>query len=219
MRRGAVPPHGQKTTEIVTAAQRNSARQSGLFDAPALPEGFCYSEEVLNAQEERRLLDRFALLPFKPFEFHQYLGNRRIVSFGFRYDYSERALRPSAPLPGCLKGLRETAAHFSGVEAAELRQVLVTEYAPNAGIGWHRDKPIFRDVIAFSFLAPCVLRFRRRSDADWERRKQILSPRSAYLLSGSARREWEHSIPPVRELRYSVTFRNFVEGDAARERR
>jgi alkylated DNA repair dioxygenase AlkB len=95
-----------------------------------------------------------------------------------------------------------------------LEQILVTEYAPGASIGWHRDKPMFEDVIAISLLAPCILRFRRKQGDGWERASVGIGPRSAYRLRGPARREWEHSIPPLARLRYSVTFRNFVEGAA-----
>ncbi|HEY1706817.1 MAG TPA: alpha-ketoglutarate-dependent dioxygenase AlkB [Rhizomicrobium sp.] len=86
----------------------------------------------------------------------------------------------------------------------------MTEYAPGAGIGWHRDKPMFEDVVAISLLSPCTLRFRKRGGTGWQRASMAVQPRSAYLLRGAARREWEHSVPPVSTLRYSVTFRNFV---------
>jgi alkylated DNA repair dioxygenase AlkB len=66
---------------------------------------------------------------------------------------------------------------------------------------------VFEDVVALSFLAPCTLRLRRRHEEGWDRRAIELLPRSAYLLRGPARRDWEHSIPPVGELRFSVTFR------------
>jgi alkylated DNA repair dioxygenase AlkB len=89
-----------------------------------------------------------------------------------------------------------------------LQQILVTEYPPGAPIGWHRDKPMFQDVVAISFLAPCLLRLRRRVGNRWERRSLEIMPRSAYVLSGAVRNEWEHSIPPVSALRYSVTFRS-----------
>jgi len=102
--------------------------------------------------------------------------------------------------------LRERAADFAGVPAQSLQQVLVTEYAPGAAIGWHRDKPMFEDGIALSFLAPCTLRLRRPQEEGWERRCIELRPRSAYLLRG----EWEHSIAPMGELRFSVTFRNVI---------
>ena len=111
-------------------------------------------------------------------------------------------------LPEFLLPLRERAAQVAGLAPESLQQVLVTEYAPGAPIGWHRDKPEFQDVVAISFLAPCLLRFRRRLRDGWERRSLDVMPRSAYVLRGAARTEWEHSIPPLSALRYSVTFRN-----------
>ena len=173
-----------------------------------MPEGFVYREKVLSAEEERHFVEHLAMLPFAAFEFHGFLGRRRIVSFGWRYDYAGRQIRPSAQLPEFLLPLRERAAEVAGLSAESLHQVLVTEYAPGAPIGWHRDKPMFQDVVAISFLAPCVLRFRRRLRDGWERRSLDVMPRSAYLLRGAARTEWEHSIPPLSALRYSVTFRN-----------
>ena len=173
-----------------------------------MPEGFVYRAEVISAEEERSFAERFALLPFAPFEFHGFLGRRRVVSFGWRYDYAGRQIRSSAPLPDFLLSLRERAADVAGLAADSLQQALVTEYAPGAPIGWHRDKPEFQDVVAISFLAPCLLRFRRRLGDAWERRSLDVLPRSAYVLRGAARSEWEHSIPPLSALRYSVTFRN-----------
>jgi len=184
--------------------------QGELFLPDAWPEGFVYRDEVISPAEERALAERFALLPLAPFAFQGFLARRRIVSFGWRYDYAGRALRPSEEIPALLMPLRERAAAFAGVPAHSLQQVLVTEYAPGAAIGWHRDKPVFEDVVAVSFLAPCTLRLRRRHAEGWERRAIELMPRSAYLLRGASRREWEHSIPPVGELRFSVTFRNFT---------
>lgn len=172
-----------------------------------MPEGFVYREEVLSAEEERRFIEHLAVLPFAPFEFHGFLGRRRIVSFGWRYDYAGRQIRPSAELPEFLLPLRERAAEVAGHAPESLQQVLVTEYAPGAPIGWHRDKPMFQEVVAISFLAPCILRFRRRLRDGWERRSLDAMPRSAYVLRGAARTEWEHSIPPLNALRYSVTFR------------
>jgi alkylated DNA repair dioxygenase AlkB len=93
-----------------------------------------------------------------------------------------------------------------------LQQALVTEYSPGAGIGWHRDKPVFGQGVGISLLAPCVFRFRRAAGEKWERVNLVTAPRSAYLLSGPARSVWEHSIPPVSALRYSITFRTLREG-------
>jgi alkylated DNA repair dioxygenase AlkB len=182
-------------------------REGGVRAAEAGADGVAQREEVISADEERALAERFALLPLTPFAFHGFLARRRVVSFSWRYDYAGRALRRSDEIPGLLMPLRERAAEFAGVPARSLQQVLVTEYAPGAAIGWHRDKPMFEDVIALSFLAPCTLRLRRRHEEGWDRRSIELLPRSAYLLRGSARRDWEHSIRPVGELRFSVTFR------------
>jgi len=188
---------------------RIDANQARLFAAEAdLPAGFTYREEAIRRDEERALVERFAALPFRPFEFHGYLGKRRVVSFGWRYDYAGRQIRPAAELPELLVPLRERATQVAELAPESLQQVLVTEYAPGAPIGWHRDKPIFQDVVAISFLSPCLLRFRRRLRDGWERRSLEVMPRSAYVLRGAARAEWEHSIPPVSALRYSVTFRN-----------
>ena len=190
--------------------KKSDAEQGDLFAAPSWPEGFAYRDEAITPDEERALAEQFARLPLAPFAFHGFLGRRRVVSYGWRYDYAGRALRPSDEIPGLLLPLRERAAEIAGVAAQSLQQVLVTEYAPGAAIGWHRDKPMFEDVVAFSFLAPCTLRLRRRRDEGWDRRSIELRPRSAYLLRGPSRRDWEHSIPPVGQLRFSVTFRNFT---------
>jgi alkylated DNA repair dioxygenase AlkB len=174
-----------------------------------LPAGFSYKPDIISRSEEAVLIARLETLPFKPFEFHGYLGNRRIVSYGHRYDYSKHSLQGSDPLPDWLAPLKRTAAEFLAVSDDTLQQALVTEYAPGAGIGWHRDKPMFEHVVAVSFLSPCVLRFRRSKEKGWFRSKQLVEPRSAYRLSGDAREFWQHSIAPMNRLRYSVTFRNF----------
>jgi alkylated DNA repair dioxygenase AlkB len=200
----------RQTLPGAAGATRTESRQGETFAAEPWPEGFVYREELISPDEERALAERFALLPLTPFAFHGFLGRRRIVSFGWRYDYGGRTLRPSEEIPGLLMPLRARAAEFAGVPAQSLQQVLVTEYPPGAAIGWHRDKPMFEDVVAISFLAPCTLRLRHRQEEGWERRSIELRPRSAYLLRGPSRREWEHSIRPPGELRFSVTFRNFT---------
>jgi alkylated DNA repair dioxygenase AlkB len=176
------------------------------------PAGFAYHAEAFTAAEERAWVEPLQALPFKPFEFHFYLGKRRIVSFGWRYDYAGRALRPSEPMPAFLLPLRERAAAVGGLDAGALQQVLVTEYDAGVTIGWHRDKPMFEDVVALSFLSPCRLRLRRKDGDGWARWAAAIAPRSLYRLSGRARHDWEHSIPPVESRRYSVTFRTFAEG-------
>ena len=184
--------------------------QLDLFGGAArkLPEGFRYREEVLSPEEERELLERFRGLPFKEFEFHGYLGKRRTVSYGWHYDFAASTLRKADDMPEFLRDLRVTAARFAELPPTELQHVLVIEYGEGAGIGWHRDKAVFGDVVGLSLLSPCLFRLRRKADSNWERVSLTAQPRSAYLLRGPSRTEWEHSIPPVDALRYSVTFRN-----------
>ena len=183
--------------------------QSELF-APDLPGGMRYAEEVISAPLEKKLVDFIAALPLKPFEFVGGLkGNRKVVSFGFKYDWGSHQLQEANPIPQFILHLREEVAPFAGIAPEKLEQVLVTEYAPGAGIGWHKDRPHFDEVVGVSLLAPCLFRLRRKAGATWERKSFTAQPRSAYLLSGASRSGWEHSIPPLKQLRYSVTFRSF----------
>jgi alkylated DNA repair dioxygenase AlkB len=192
----------------VDAVDRRVPEQLDFFGAePALPEGFRLQREVITAEGERVLLDRVRELPFQAFEFHGHLGNRRTVSFGWAYDFATERIRQAEPMPVFLRALRDTAAAFAGIDAERLQQVLVTEYAPGAGIGWHRDKGVFDLVVGLSLRSSCAFRLRRRAGTKWERVTIEAEPRSAYLLSGESRAEWEHSIPPVDQLRYSVTYR------------
>jgi alkylated DNA repair dioxygenase AlkB len=184
--------------------------QTSLFASHhILPKGFDHKDEVLSPDREFVLVGRFAQLPFEEFEFQGFLGRRRVVSFGWRYDFSRRELQKVDEIPDFLLHLRVTATEFAGLDASRFQQVLVTEYSPGAGIGWHKDRPEFEHVIGVSLLSPCLFRLRRKRGNGWERASIELQPRSAYLLSGSARTDWQHSIPPVDKFRYSVTFRSF----------
>lgn len=201
--------------------------QSDLFERPhdnkaaeQLMRGFAYTPELISEDEEKQLLLHIADLPFEHFKFHGHEGKRRTVSFGWQYEFSGAGkLHEAGEIPQFILPLRARAASFAGLPPASLEHVLVIEYSPGAGIGWHRDRPVFGDVIAVSLLAPCVLRFRREVESDreavapkskrtqWQRANVTAEPRSAYFLSGEARTEWQHSILHVNQLRYSVTFR------------
>ena len=187
-----------------------ASTQPDLFGAPAtagLPEGLRYAPDVIAADAAARLVEVFAGLPFQAFDFHGFKGNRRIVSYGGRYDFSASRLEAAEPIPDFLLPARAAAAAFAGLEPEAIHHAMVTEYAPGAGIGWHRDRPEFDKVIGLSFVSEAVMRFRRRRDAGWERASLPLAPGSAYLLDGPARQDWQHSITPGERLRYSVTFR------------
>jgi alkylated DNA repair dioxygenase AlkB len=179
--------------------------------APA-PEGFRYQAELLPIAEERALVEWFGGLPLKEFEFHGYSGKRRVMSFGWHYSFETSRLEQAAEMPVLLLDLQERAAGFAGLVAEELPHALVTEYSPGTTIGWHRDRGVFDRVVGISLLSPCTFRFRRKSGSSWERYSLTAEPRSAYLLDGASRTEWEHSIPAVEALRYSVTFRSLRPG-------
>ena len=86
----------------VMPARKLPLSQSGdLFERPAVvgPPGFRYGAELFSTVAEAEFVARFEALPFKPFEFHGYQGNRRIVSYGYRYDYAGRTLRSSEAMP------------------------------------------------------------------------------------------------------------------------
>jgi alkylated DNA repair protein (DNA oxidative demethylase) len=186
--------------------------QLNLFEDPPLaaPAGLVYAPGFIDPAEEAGLAGRIAALPFKPFEFHGFTGNRRTVSFGLHYAFDGSGLTQADPVPDWLRPLRARAAALAGVEPEAIVHALVIEYAPGAGIGWHRDRPVFGDVVGISLIAPAPLRFRRKSGGKWERFTVTAEPRSAYLLRGEARHDWEHSIPQLETLRYSVTFRTLA---------
>jgi alkylated DNA repair dioxygenase AlkB len=187
--------------------------------APNFPKGFTYATEVVSSDDERRLREEFRALPFSAFQFHGFVGKRRVVYFGWSYDFTAETMRPASEIPSFLLPLRERAAEVAGLVPTELQQVLVTEYQPGAAIGWHRDKPVFAEVVGVSLLAACTMRLRRRRANGWDRASVTLEPRSVYVLRGDAREHWEHSIPSVPELRYSVTFRRVRPESERRPRR
>jgi alkylated DNA repair dioxygenase AlkB len=188
-----------------------TSRQASLFDEPAPgPPGFVYRPNLIHPNEEATLAAALGRLDLRAFEMQGRVARRRVAYFGLRYDGSVRGLEHGPPIPDFLQPLRQKAAALAGLPPEALVHALVNEYPPGAPIGWHRDKAAFGQVVGFSLLSPCVLRFRRQAGAGWERQSLTLEPRSAYWLAGEARSVWEHSIPPVEALRYSVTFRTLA---------
>lgn len=187
------------------------ATQQDLFSSSvgqSYPPGFRYVEEAISASDEKALIARISELPFKEFQFRGFEGKRRVVSFGWRYDYNEHKAIRSEPVPDFLLDAYTKIQRASQFRLPEMQQALVTEYSAGAPIGWHRDRPVFGEVMGLSLLSRCTLRLRKRLGDKWERVSVELHPRSSYFFEGAARWEWEHSIPPVEELRYSITFRN-----------
>jgi alkylated DNA repair protein (DNA oxidative demethylase) len=172
-----------------------------------LPEGLVYRPEFVTPDEERELLDRLGAMDFHEVVMHGQTARRVVRHFGLDYDYGTFKVTPTEALPQELEWLRERAAELVGEEPERLEEILVTRYPPGAPIGWHRDSPAFDKVIGISLGSASRMRFQRGKGAEREVAELALEPRSAYVLDGPARTQWQHSIPPVKELRYSVTFR------------
>jgi alkylated DNA repair dioxygenase AlkB len=181
-----------------------------LFEAPALP-GLLYRDDFVSPDGESILISGVESAPLAPFRFQGWLGKRLTASFGWRYDFEDASFRETTPIPDWLLPLRERAAVFAGLVPGDLVQVLLTRYDPGAGIGWHRDRPVFEHVIGISLGGPATLRLRRRKLGGFDRFSASLAPRSIYRLAGEARHEWEHSIAPMNVPRWSITFRSLSD--------
>ena len=184
--------------------------QATLFAQPLLA-GFDYREEFLTRDEEVALIGQLEALDLSPFRFHGWTGNRKTQSFGWRYDFDDASFSPTESIPIWLQALRRRAAALAEVAPDDIVHVLAARYDPGAGIGWHKDRSVFEKVVGVSLGSPAVLRFRQRDGSNFKRFSLPVEPRSAYLLSGEARHEWEHRIVPGEELRFSITFRTLSE--------
>jgi len=172
------------------------------------PDGFHYYPDFLSVDDERALIEHIMALEFSEVRMHGVTAKRRVAHFGWVYGYESWRLARGPQVPDFLLPLRERAAPLLDGEPKDLSEVLVTEYPPGAGIGWHRDAPMFGPaVIGISIASACRFRFRRDHAGQSESRTLMLEPRSLYILRGAARVQWQHSIPPTKALRYSITFR------------
>lgn len=184
--------------------------QSNLFAEPLI-DGLQYRDDFITPTEHDRLVTELEGLNLAPFRFHGWLGNRKTQTFGWRYDFDDASFAPAEPIPQWLQPLRAKAAAFAGFAPEDFAHALLARYDPGAGIGWHRDRPQFEQVVGISLGAPATMRFRQRTAGGFRRTTVDLEPRSAYLLSDEVRREWEHSIAPGDTLRFSITFRSLSE--------
>jgi alkylated DNA repair dioxygenase AlkB len=176
-------------------------------------EGLVYREDFLSPAEEGELLALLEAMEFHTLTMRGQTARRTVRHFGLGYDYESGELVPTDPLPAPMLPLRDRCAELMERAPEDLVQVLVSRYPAGAGIGWHRDAPMFGSKIAgVSLRAPCRMRFQRTVGGERSTAELELAPRSAYLLSGKARWSWQHSIPATKDLRYSVTFRTLKRG-------
>jgi len=176
----------------------------------SLPEGFRYIPDFVTAGEERDLVARLDALPFDEIQMRGRVARRTALQYGYDYGYNRGTIRPTAPPPAFLDPFRSRAAALIDRPGETLAQAVILRYPPGAGIGWHRDRPIFGpEVVGVSLLAESVMRLRPAGSTRGGVRV-TLAPRSAYVLAGPARSEWQHHVPAVQALRYSITFRTLV---------
>lgn len=198
--------------EVVASVQAESrlwqghqmARMRGVFEEPS---GFHYIPSLLSEGEERDLLEHVHDLQFEEVRMHGQVARRVVHHFGVQYAFESASITPGPPIPDWLADVRDRAASLLDVSPTALAEALVTYYPPGATIGWHRDAPVFGDVVGVSLASACEMRFQYGQGDARRVFQQRLEPRSAYILSGPARNRWQHSIPPVGTDRYSLTFR------------
>jgi len=192
--------------------------QLTLFDAEARPgltriDGLAQTLDAVSPAEAEDIAANVDAAPLTPFQFGQWEGKRLTMNYGSAYDYQRARPMPAPPVPPWLRDLCAKLAPRFGRDPSDFSQALVTRYDPGAGIGWHRDRPQYGEVIGLSLGVHATMRLRRRlPDGRFERANLPLAPRSAYLLSGEARWEWEHSIVPLADTRRSITFRSLRTG-------
>jgi alkylated DNA repair dioxygenase AlkB len=184
-----------------------------LFDGD-VPGGFQYRHDFITADEEGLLAEAIARLEFSTFEMRGVAARRRVAFFGRSYDTGGGLTQP---MPAFLMPMREMVAAWAGIDPTAFAMALINEYPPGAPIGWHRDAPQYDIVAGISLLSSCRMRFRpyvrphAHTLTDGRRRTATheisLERRSAYLMTGESRNAYEHHIPAVTTLRYSITFR------------
>ena len=197
---------------MAKSAARNSPAQAQLFAQSHVPDitGLRYEPDFLTTADELALLGVIRGFALKEAQYRQWQANRRIVSFGGKYDFSANELLPAQPIPSSLFELRARAAAWCGIDALKFNHALIAEYRPGTQLGWHRDVPNFEAVVGISLAGSARMRFRPHRPRGATRRAAFaldLAPRSIYTLQGIARWQWQHAVSPTKALRYSITFR------------
>lgn len=197
-------------TQHHEGGRHSGSSQRDLFPSIAAPfaRGYAYEPEFLSRAEEAALVGEIERLPLKQAEYKGYLAHRRIVSYGGRYDFAAQRLQPGEPIAPFLHPLRARAAAWIGCSADDLTHALIAQYPPGSQLGWHRDVPDFERVVGISLVGACRMRFRHYPPRLREKSIALeIEPRSIYRLQDEARWEWQHSVPRVHALRYSITLR------------
>jgi alkylated DNA repair dioxygenase AlkB len=177
---------------------------------PSYPDGFSYIPSFITESEEKILYAEILKTPLHNFRFQGFTANRKVAAFGYDYSFNEGTLSKGEEIPLPFHFLVQKVAEHLSIPAQKLSELLVTEYPPGAVINWHRDAPPFDRIAGISIMADCTFKL-RPYDKTKQGRKSVISlnvcRRSLYVIHGAARTDWEHSIAPVKNTRYSITLR------------
>jgi len=181
---------------------------------PELPEGFHYFPDFITEEEESNLVELIQKYPLKNMLFQGFEAKRKVISFGYDYHFDNRSLTKGVPIPEEFKPVILKAAAQLQIPAEKFEKVLLTEYGEGHVINWHRDAPVFEKIAGISLLSDCTFKLRPYDKSKQMRssvKSFIAERRSLYLMEGEAKENWEHSIAPVKSIRYSITIRTLHE--------
>lgn len=183
--------------------------QTKLFDTSVqLPEGLVYKPEFISKSEEEILLAYCDTLPLKQSRLNGYVAKRNYLHFGWDYNHKTNAFIPGEPLPRFLEPCVRKIAKWLDIPRSRIVEALLLEYPPGAAIGWHVDRERFQHIVGISFGGWCTMRWRKNVKVERDHILKLdLEPRSAYVMQNDIRWKWQHSVPPTKTLRYSLTFR------------
>ena len=181
------------------------------------PQGFGYFPEFITEAEEKGLCEQISGIQLHTFNFQGFEAKRKVASFGYDYSFDKRSLSKGKDIPPTFNSLIAKVALKLNVAEEDFAELLVTEYPPGSVINWHRDAPPFDLIAGISLNSDCIFKLRPHDKAKQGRGSIISFPvarRSLYVIHGIARTDWQHSIAPVKQVRYSVTLRTLLSSGA-----
>jgi alkylated DNA repair dioxygenase AlkB len=177
---------------------------------PVFPKGFLYVRDFITAEEELMLYHEILKTELHTFHFQGYEAKRKVASFGYDYSFEKQALSKGKEIPTSFHSLIEKVARYLSIDKNDFAELLLTEYPIGSVINWHRDAFPFDVIVGISLLSDCTFRLRPHDKMKQGRGSVISFPlrqRSLYVIQGESRTDWQHSISPVKGVRYSITLR------------
>jgi alkylated DNA repair dioxygenase AlkB len=181
---------------------------------PSFPAGFSYHDNFLNEAEEQELIRYVEALELHTFQFRGYEAKRNVASFGYDYSFEKNALKKGKEIPGFFSPLISKVQQKLSDTTLSFAELLVTQYPPGSVINWHRDAFPFELIAGISLASDCIFRLRPHDKLKQNRRSLLSFPvkrRSLYIMEKDVRHNWQHSIAPVGNVRYSITLRTLKQ--------